>query len=140
MGNILPFASGRPGGAEGPTDSGPEGPNMENRVSVLEDKLGRIERVLESLAPRIVEIHAKMATQADITEMRKEIQAISAKIGSIDGRIDGINGRLEGIDKRIGGVEGRFSQVPTIWGMLGILATLMLGMAGLIFTAGKYLR
>jgi hypothetical protein len=67
---------------------------------------------------------------------------LSGKIGEMDGRLSGklgaIDGRLSGIEGRIGSVEGRFNQVPTIWGMLGIVATLLIGMAGLIFTAGKF--
>ena len=127
---------------------------LEQRVARLEEQGGRIERILETLAPKITEIQARMATQADIAEIKREVAGLNNRISVMDGRFegindrfdgisgrfDGINGRLEGIDKRIAGVEGRFSQVPTIWGMLGILATLLIGLTGIIFTVGKYLH
>jgi hypothetical protein len=56
------------------------------------------------------------------------------------GRLAGIEGRIGTVEGRIAGVEERFNQVPTIWAMLGLFGTLLIGIAGLMFTAGKYFR
>lgn len=74
---------------------------------------------LHKLQVEVAEVKATSAQQADLTK-------VQADIGEIKGRLAGI--------------EGRFSQIPTIWGMLGIIATLLIGLAGLMFTAGKFLH
>ena len=102
---------------------------LEARVERLEQRLERVEAILVRLEPKITDIAIELKQVPKFSDFAR----LQADVGEI-------RGRLDGVDKRLGGVEGRFSQVPTIWGMLGILATLMLGMAGLIFTAGKLLK
>jgi len=146
---------------------GPEDPMLEQRVGRLEEKVDRIEGILLRLEPKIIEVlqtvtnhslqlarlETNMATrdelhkvQVDVIEIKGDQRAaeerLNGKIGEMDGRLTGklgaIEGRLSGIEGRITTTEGRFNQVPTIWGMLGIVATLLIGMAGLMFTAGKF--
>jgi hypothetical protein len=97
---------------------------LEQRVGRLEEKVERIEAILVRLEPQIKEILLTGAKQADLNKVQLDIAEMK--------------GRLSGIEGRIGSVEGRFNQVPTIWGMLGIVATLLIGIAGLMFTAGKF--
>ena len=140
---------------------------LEQRVGRLEEKVDRIEGILVRLEPKIQEVLQTVTTQSgqlsrlettmatkdelhkvqiDLTELKGSQAAFeerfNGKLGEMDGRLSGklgaIEGRLSGIEGRIGSVEGRFNQVPTIWGMLGIVATLLIGIAGLMFTAGKF--
>ena len=92
---------------------------LEQRVARLEQDVGRILSVLERLEPRIVELHARMATHADMGNLRAEV----AKI----------DGRVEGMDKRL-------AAIPNTWQVISILAALLVGIAGIVFTAGKFLR
>ena len=125
MGEVVPMSARSReigGGADG---SGPEDPMLEARV----EKLERVEAILVRLEPKIPEIAIELKQVPKYSDFAR----LQADVGEI-------RGRLDGVDKRLVGVEGRFSQVPTIWGILGILTTLMPGMAGLILTAGKYLH
>jgi hypothetical protein len=124
----------RGGAANG---GGPEDPMLEQRVGRLEEKVDRIEAVvtrIDGMVTRILETGAKQS--ADILEI-KATGAKQADLNKVQLDIAEMKGRLSGIEGRIGSVEGRFNQVPTIWGMLGIVATLLIGIAGLMFTAGK---
>jgi len=73
------------------------------------------------MVTRILETGAKQS--ADILEI-KATGAKQADLNKVQLDIAEMKGRLSGIEGRIGSVEGRFNQVPTIWGMLGIVATL----------------
>jgi hypothetical protein len=70
-------------GAGGGSGSGPEDPMLEERVSRLEEKFERIERVLQDMAPRIVELHARMATKDDVSTIR-----LSMKEDSTSARLE----------------------------------------------------
>lgn len=123
---------------------GPEDPMLEQRVTKLEEKVDRIEAILQRLEPKITEILQVCARKADLEKLQTEfvdLKATTAKQADlirVQTDIAEIKGRLGGIESRIAGVEGRFTQVPTIWGMLGLIGTLLIGIAGLMFTAGKY--
>jgi hypothetical protein len=103
---------------------------LEERVSRLEEKFERIERVLQDMAPRIVELHARMATKDDLNRVETSLKA---DLAQLDSRSSHIEGRLDGIDKR-------FDQIPTVWGLLGILGTLIIGIAGLMFAYGQLIK
>ena len=90
---------------------------LEQRVARVEVDMTRVLSILERLEPRIIELHAKMATQS-------ELLALKADVLHMD----------EGVD----GVDMRFAAIPTTWQIISILAVLLLGIAGIIFTAGRY--
>lgn len=104
---------------------------LDARVGRLEEKMDRIEGILLRLEPKVIEVLQTGAKQADLLRLQLEV-------AEIKGRLAGVEGRLGTVDGRIAGVEGRFNQVPTIWAMLGLISTLLIGIAGLMFTAGKY--
>ena len=56
----------------------------------------------------------------------------------MSGRLAGIEGHLTGID--ITSVEARFQYIPTTWQIITIMATLLIGLSGVIFATGNYLR
>ncbi len=104
---------------------------LEQRVGKLEEKVDRIEAAvirIDGMVTRILETGAKQS--ADITE----IKATGAKQTDLN-MVQLDTAEMKG---RLSGIEGRFNQVPTIWGMLGVVATLLIGIAGLMFTAGKF--
>ena len=105
---------------------GPEGPTLEQRVSHLERDMSRVLTMLERLEPKIIEQHARGATQADVFALKADIAAVKSDIARIDGRLDGL--------------EKRFAMIPTTWQTISIVAGLMLGITGILFAAGRFLR
>jgi hypothetical protein len=93
---------------------------------MLEKRVGRVEKILASLEPKINEILLTCAKKDDV-------QKLQLDISRMDGRISGLDGRLAG-------VEGRFAYIPTTWQMIGLLGTLLIGVSGLIFTASRFLH
>lgn len=110
---------------------GPEDPMLEARVGRLETDLAEIKSTLKDLRADV------RVQEKDLTEIKFTLAKLDAKL---DGKLGAIEGRLSGIEGRIGSVEGRFNQVPTIWNMFALIVTLLIGMAGLMFTAGKFLH
>ncbi len=130
----------------------------------LEPKILEVLQTVTNHSLQLARLETNMATRDELHKVQLdtiEIKAgqlaveerLNAKIGEMDGRLSGrlgeidgrltgklgaIDGRLAGIEGRITTTEGRFNQVPTIWGMLGVVATLLIGIAGLMFTAGKF--
>ena len=147
-------------GGAGKGGGGPEDPMLEERVGRLEEKFDRIEAIvtridgmvnqilatgakqsgdLQKLQTDVAEIKVTGAKQADLNKLQVEVAEIkggSAKQADLT-RVQADIGEIRG---RLAGIEGRFSQIPTVWGMLGIIATLLIGLAGLMFTAGKFLH
>jgi hypothetical protein len=119
-----------PGDGKGSGGSGPEDPMLENRVARLEEQSERIERILQDMAPRIVELHSRIATRDDLNRVEASLKADNARL---DSRASHIEGRLDGIEKR-------FDQIPTVWGLLGILATLIIGITGLMVAYGQFIK
>jgi hypothetical protein len=125
---------------------GPEDPMLEQRVGKLEEKADRIEAILTRLEPKITETLLNGAKQVDLTKLQLEvadIKASSAKQADLQKaqvELAEIKGGLSGLEGRLSGIEGRFSQIPTFWQMLGLIGTLLIGLAGLMFTAGKFLH
>lgn len=119
---------------------------FEQRVGKLEEKVDRIEVILTRLEPKIAEVLQTCAKQSDLHKLQLdvvELKATSAKqtdLTKVQADIAEMKGRLSGIEGRIGSVEGRFNQIPTIWHLFVFNVTLLVGMAGLIYTAGKSLH
>lgn len=128
MATIIPIRGGVDNKGDG---GGPENPMLEARVSRPEEKVDRIEGILVRLEPKISEVLQVCAKQADLIRLQTDV-------AEMKGRLTGIEGRIGTVEGSIAGVEGRFNQVPTIWGMLGLIGTLLIGISGLMFTAGKY--
>ena len=105
---------------------GPADPTLQQRVAQLEKDVSRNTAILERLEPMIIAIHSSCAKQADVF-------AVKADVARIDGRIDGIEKRIDAVDKR-------FSMIPTTWQVISIIAMLLMGIAGIVFTAGRFLR
>lgn len=116
MSRIVPFAKSDIASTGG---SGPEDPMLEPRVEKLEQDVGRITVILERLEPRIIELHARSASQT-------ELSALRADFARLDGKIDGIDKRL--------------ANIPNTWQVISILAALLIGIAGIVFAAGKFLK
>jgi hypothetical protein len=142
MNNVFPL---RPGEQKEGSDSGdgggPEDPMVEQRIQRLEAGVSEIKSTLLKLDAKFDLLDAKFDGKLGEMDSR-----LSGKLGEMDGRLSGkigemdgrLTGKLGAIEGRLSGIEGRFNQVPTIWGMLGIVATLLIGIAGLMFTAGKF--
>ena len=101
-------------------------PALPQRVAQLEKDMSRIFAILDRLEPRIVELHARSATQADVFAVKTDVAAVKADVARVDGRLDGI--------------DKRFAMIPTTWQTISIIAMLLLGISGIIFTAGRFLR
>lgn len=130
---------------------------IENILLRLEPKILEVLQTVANHSLQFARLETNMATRDELHKVQLdtiEIKAgqlaveerLNAKIGEMDGRLSGkigemdgrLSGKLGAIDGRLSGIEGRFNQVPTIWGMLGIVATLLIGIAGLMFTPGKF--
>ena len=84
---------------------------------MLEQRVARLEEILVRREPRIVEIALTGAKQSDLQAMRIDVAEIK--------------GRLTGL-------EDRFGSLPTTWQMVSIIATMLVGIAGIVFVAGSY--
>ncbi len=112
----------RGGGGDGPLE-----PTLVQRVAALERKIDRIEAKLERHDDAFRRIEEALKALADDNrEFRRQLADLTAKVANVEGRILGIDGRL--------------SQIPTTWQIVAILATLLIGIAGLIFTASRVLH
>jgi len=139
---------------------------IESILLRLEPKILEVLQTVTDHSRQLARLETNMATKEELHKVQVEVieikgdqraaeerlngkiaamdERLNGKIGEMDGRLSGrlgaIDGRLSGIEGRITTTEGRFNQVPTIWGMLGVIATLLIGLAGLMFTAGKFLH
>jgi hypothetical protein len=118
-----------PGEGGSSDGSGPEDPMLAARVEALEkrmdrfeQKLDRVEETLQSLKITLVEITATLrlcATKSELSDLQKDLGKI---------REDGAY------------VRGRLENIPTFWQMLALISALLIGIAGIAFTAGKFLH
>jgi hypothetical protein len=51
-----------------------------------------------------------------------------------------LNSKVAGLDGRMAGIEGRLSQIPNVWQTIALLATLLIGLSGIVFTASRFLH
>ena len=103
---------------------GPDGSDLARRVVALEVKIDRIDGALARLEPAVREI---------AVDNRKQFVDLLSRIGAVEARLAGVEGQMEG-------VKGRLALVPTTWQIIAILATLLIGIAGIIFTASRFLH
>jgi hypothetical protein len=81
--------------------------------------------------------------------LEERVAALERRVVKLEFKIDHIEEALRRIelalrelaadnkDFRIVGIEGRLSQIPTGWQTKAILATLLVGMSGVLFTASR---
>lgn len=82
--NVTPFpgGAGQLGGSRLPPDGGgPHDPNMEARLTKLEDALPRIEAAVQRIADDVA------GTKRDVAELRKELSEQGKSIARLDGRV-----------------------------------------------------
>ncbi len=93
---------------------------------MLEQRVARLEQILERLEPKISEILLTGAKQADIQKVQIEIAELK--------------GRVSGVEGRVAGVEGRLQMLPSTWTMLGIVFTTWALGSGILVFALNMLR
>jgi tRNA A58 N-methylase Trm61 len=101
-------------GAGGSGSGGSEVSVLEQgRVGRIEIKIDRIEEALRRMEAALKELFS------DNREFRRQLAEQSVKLAHLDGRI---------------------SNIPTTWQTLAILATLLIGLSGIMFTTAKFLH
>jgi hypothetical protein len=101
---------------------GPEDPMLEQRVAKLEEKVDRIEAILQRLEPKITEALLTNAKQADLSKLQVQIvefQATAARQAD-----------LQKLQVDIAEVKGGVASLPTWWMLIiAIISTWGAGFA-----------
>jgi hypothetical protein len=101
---IIPIRKGAGGADDG---GGPEDPMLEARVGHLEEKVDRIEAILQRLEPKITETLLTGSKQADVNKLQLQIvefQAGAAKLADV-----------QKLHADVAEVKGRVAGLPTWW-------------------------
>ncbi len=88
---------------------------MDARVTKLEDALQGINVSLATISEQLKHV----ATQADMQQLRVEIQAVRTDNASLVGKLDSKAGAVE-----LGTLQGKVGRIPTVPVIAGILAVL----------------
>jgi hypothetical protein len=80
-------------GIKGSDGGPPEDPMVEQRVSALEEKFGRIESVLQRLEPAIREIALTTAKQVDLHKLQLDVAELKGRMTGLEGKIVGVEGK-----------------------------------------------
>jgi chromosome segregation ATPase len=113
-----------PGRKIGTGDGGPSGPTLEERVTVLEQRVERKIDRIESKLDRHDEAFRR------IEDALKSL-ALDHK--------DFVKSQMD-LREKVAHIDGRLANIPTFWQTLALQATLLLGIAGLIFTSSRLLH
>ena len=116
-----------PGRKIGTGDGGPSGPTLEQRVTVLEQRVERIEWKIDRIEDKL-ERHDEAFRR--IEDALKSLAA--------DNR-DFLRSQTD-LREKVAHIDGRLENIPTFWQTLALQATLLLGIAGLIFTSSRFLH
>lgn len=109
-----------PGGESG--GGGPEDPMLEQRVVKLEEKVDRIEAILQRLEPKIMETLLTGAKQAELSKL--QLQLIEFQ-GNTAKQAD-----LQKVQTDLAEVKGRVASLPTWWMLIiAIISTWGAGFA-----------
>jgi hypothetical protein len=95
---------------------GPEDPMLERRVAALESAVG---------------------------EIRGSVSRIENKLERHDEalrRIEDALKVLSDLREKVAHIDGRLANIPTFWQTIALMATFLIGIAGLIFTASRFLH
>lgn len=135
MGEVVPIKTGRGGNSDGPSGSGPEGPDLENRVSLIENRLERVEAILVRLEPKITEIAIELKQVpkfSDYARLQSDIAEIRGKTAT---QADLQSARID-----LAEVKGRVNSLPTWWMLItAIVATWTAG-AGILRTVLRFAK
>lgn len=132
MGDVVNFFPGEPPSGFG--GGGPNDPTLSQRVEQLEREVARGLAILESLQSVVRDIATEQR------ELGKQLRELAMKLSAVEGRIGASDGRLAGIEGRIGSIDSRLNALPTTWHILGILATMLIGITGIIFAVGNFIK
>ena len=88
---------------------------LEKRSDRIEGKLDRIDETMKEIRVSLVEISANLrncASKSEIADLQKDVAY----------------------------VRGRLENVPSFWQMIALISAMLIGIAGIAFTAGKFLH
>ncbi len=101
--------------------------------------MDRIIEALRRVEPALKELAADNRDfRNQLTEMSIKLAGFEGQLAGFDGRFKGLDGRFQGLDGRLAGIEGRLSQIPNVWQTIAILATLLIGLSGVLLTASRF--
>jgi hypothetical protein len=98
------------------TGGGPEDPMIEQRVANLE------------------------ATVGDIRTSGARIEAKLERHEEALRRIEDALKVLVDVREKVAHIDGRLANIPTFWQTLALMATLLIGLSGIIFSASRFLH
>ena len=106
--------------------SGPEGPEMEQRVAKLEGRLDGMDKKLSSIDLTLSEIKSQMAKAADVAE-------IKGRLAEMPKANDWATLRAE-----IAEIKGKLSNIPTTIQLLTMLITTWTAGAAIVFALLRF--
>ena len=106
------FAKGASRGGPG----GPEDPGVQHRVA-------RLETAVDEVKTSNIRIEAKLERSDEA--LRRIEDALKV---------------LVDLREKVAHIDGRLNNIPTFWQTFSLMAMLLLGIAGLIFTASRFLH
>jgi chromosome segregation ATPase len=116
-----------PGRKIGTGDGGPSGPTLEERVTAPEQRVERIDR-------KIDRIESKLDRHDEAFRRIED----ALKSLALDHK-DFVKSQMD-LREKVAHIDGRLANIPTFWQTLALQATLLLGIAGLIFTSSRLLH
>lgn len=60
---------------------------MEMRVAQLEADMKDVRAILTRLEPKIIEVHAKMATKDDVIKVKDDLAKVAERVAKLEGAI-----------------------------------------------------
>ncbi len=97
---------------------------IEARVAVLEEKVGRIELKLDR-------VENKLDRHDDA------FRRVEDALKSLAEDNKRFSTSLADLREKVAHIDGRLANIPTFWQTILLMATLLVGIAGLLFTASK---
>jgi hypothetical protein len=132
---------------------------LEQRVTKLEEDMGRITAVLERLEPKINEILLTGAKQVDLHRTQVDVAELKGRMTALDEKLSGrmtaieekltakitiveerLGGRLSGVEGRMSGLEARVAALPSVYLQLGLIFTTWGIGSGIVFSIAKFAR
>jgi hypothetical protein len=101
-----------------PLGATPPDPNLEFRVSRLEQDMGDVRTMLGQMLPMIARIDATMPHLATKAELHAAFGTLDGRIGTLDGKIGALDGKIGAFDGKIGTLDGK---IGTLDGKIGTL-------------------
>jgi hypothetical protein len=119
-----------------PVENAPPQPELEFRVSRLEQDMGDVKSILGQMLPMIVRIDATLTATLPHLATKAELQSafgiLDGKIGTLDGKITDLRSEMH---SELGQLRVELAEKPSktyLWAILGVLiAAYAAGLAGL---------